>query len=600
MYAILRTSKLTTKGNIAGSLAHAFRTRETTNADAKLTPNNINMISNNSQDAMRIFEERLSKVKTVRKNAVLAIEYFIGHSPEYNNAEYDQNYFIDALEWLKQKHGAENVFFAQVHLDETTPHLTAIVIPITENPKGGLKLNASAFVDGKKALAEMQTDFAQNVGSQHGLKRGIEGSGAKHQTIKDYYAILNEPIKSNNKSIARTQQNKIELPTFTRMPLGKVLVNESDLIALVDKAEAQKKELANAHEKAFNEAKASQARAKVHADEAKNAKENIAKNAESAKKLAEEREKNKQLAAQFKELNLIDVLHTICAERDETDKSKWYTEAGTLNVYNKNGLKFKSSTDPDLKGGDAIDLVRKVKGYNFPQALSFLASFYGNELVTSAAVAKARVDVPEIIMKTKVPSEIPQSVDANWWHVRNWLTTIRKLSAAIVDAFHSEGRLYADKNKNAVFVDATHTNAEVYGTVGRFKANLGNKKEANTYLGNNKNVALVGSMIDGISLMTSHHEITGVISNGGMLTETVAQKAQALLKEGYNVLAAYDNDDTGDNYAKMIMVGYGVKTRIKPIKKDWNDDLTQGVQADIASQLAPIVPPLAAQRGWER
>ena len=35
-YAILRVEKLKTPGNIAGSLAHTFRTRETPNADLSL------------------------------------------------------------------------------------------------------------------------------------------------------------------------------------------------------------------------------------------------------------------------------------------------------------------------------------------------------------------------------------------------------------------------------------------------------------------------------------------------------------------------------------------------------------------------------------
>ena len=32
-------------------------------------------------------------------------------------------YFRDALDWLKGRHGAENVVYAGIHRDETTPHL---------------------------------------------------------------------------------------------------------------------------------------------------------------------------------------------------------------------------------------------------------------------------------------------------------------------------------------------------------------------------------------------------------------------------------------------------------------------------------------------
>ena len=38
-------------------------------------------------------------------------------------------YFRDALDWLKNKHGAENVVYAGIHRDETTPHMYAYVVP---------------------------------------------------------------------------------------------------------------------------------------------------------------------------------------------------------------------------------------------------------------------------------------------------------------------------------------------------------------------------------------------------------------------------------------------------------------------------------------
>ena len=46
------------------------------------------------------------------------------------------------------------------------------------------KLNAKHFTGGKKVLSQLQTDFAKDVGQRHGLERGIEGSQAKHQTIR--------------------------------------------------------------------------------------------------------------------------------------------------------------------------------------------------------------------------------------------------------------------------------------------------------------------------------------------------------------------------------------------------------------------------------
>ena len=97
-------------------------------------------------------------------------------------------YFTDALAWLKERHGAENLIYAGIHRDETTPHLYAYVVPL--DPQG--KLNCRHFLGGAKALSQMQTDFAERVGQRHGLQRGIEGSKARHTTVRQYYAALQQ------------------------------------------------------------------------------------------------------------------------------------------------------------------------------------------------------------------------------------------------------------------------------------------------------------------------------------------------------------------------------------------------------------------------
>ena len=121
---------------------------------------------------------------------MLAVEYFIGMSPEFvKEGGNIKGYFDAAEKWLKEKHGAANVVAITRQFDETTPHICAYVVPI--DPKG--KLNASHFLDGREKLAELQTDFAEKCGKPFGLERGIEGSLAKHQTVKQYYAKIQAP-----------------------------------------------------------------------------------------------------------------------------------------------------------------------------------------------------------------------------------------------------------------------------------------------------------------------------------------------------------------------------------------------------------------------
>jgi hypothetical protein len=193
-YVILRTKKLKSGHAVRRSLAHAFREQDTPNADPTRASENSHIGAKSAQEALARFNARLPE--KVRSNAVLGIEYLISSSPEdmrgKSRKEQDA-YFKDALKWLQAKHGKENVVYAGVHRDETTPHLYAYVVPIDERGK----LNCRHFLGGAKALTVMQTEFFQAVGKSHGLQRGVEGSKARHTTIKEYYTRVNaafEPL----------------------------------------------------------------------------------------------------------------------------------------------------------------------------------------------------------------------------------------------------------------------------------------------------------------------------------------------------------------------------------------------------------------------
>lgn len=194
-YAILRVAKLKTKGSVAAALSHNLRERETLNADKeRFHENTILKGADTVQGGLQAWDARAPE--KVRINAVHGLEYFVGGSPDRINAmsrtEQDA-YFSKALEWFEERHGAENIISAVVHRDETTPHMQIIVIPLDERNK----LNARALVGGKDNLRQLQTNFAEQVGLEFGLQRGIERSNARHHTIKEYYARAQKPLKDD-------------------------------------------------------------------------------------------------------------------------------------------------------------------------------------------------------------------------------------------------------------------------------------------------------------------------------------------------------------------------------------------------------------------
>ena len=184
-YAILRTAKLKTMGNIGGSLAHNYRTIETPNVDPNLTSKNHHTVAT-PEAVKQAIKNRLPDKR--RSDAVLCIEYLITASPEWEGwgSSLEDEFFKRSAQWLMDKHGEENIAGMSIHRDISTSQLVAYVVPIDQ--KG--KLNCKDFLGGRVKLNQMQTDFAKTV-ADLGLTRGKEGSKAKHTSIKEYYYDIN-------------------------------------------------------------------------------------------------------------------------------------------------------------------------------------------------------------------------------------------------------------------------------------------------------------------------------------------------------------------------------------------------------------------------
>ena len=85
----------------------------------------------------------------------------------------------------------EQILHATVHLDEETPHLHCVVIPLIK--KLDKRTNTERYTISKKAyikdkihLSELQDKYHQRLTDKgYDLERGIKGSTAKHQKVKE-------------------------------------------------------------------------------------------------------------------------------------------------------------------------------------------------------------------------------------------------------------------------------------------------------------------------------------------------------------------------------------------------------------------------------
>lgn len=564
-YAILRTAKLSTMGNIAGSASHNFRERKTPNADPSRTPNNRTTGAQNTREVLAAVKERLATVPTVRKNAVLAVEYFIGMSPEFVKEGGDVNGYFDAAEkWLKEKHGAANVIAVTRQFDETTPHICAYVVPI--DPAG--RLNARYFLGGREKLANLQTEFAEKCGKPFGLMRGIEGSPAKHQRVKQYYAQIQAPTPELKTKIPPEP----EPPTLGQRLAEMVGIETDHSRAEAARLEAQRKR----HAEFIAQRKAEQAKAKQY---------DIEKAANKAReaRLAQLR----ATATQARDLPLESVLERLGATRDPKDKKNWRTPAGRITV---NGAKF-FNHDTGKGGGGAIDLVMAQTETDYKGAVNWLAREFGTGAVLAETVAKLKPQI-EAMAKDKPsldPMKPHQPEPSKWDIVRRYLVETRRLSAQIVDSLHEQGYIYADKFKNAVFVLGKGRGLSLRGTGEKpFHGVRGEKvpfiiaeRESDK---DSKKVAFVESPIDALSLRDLGFG-GRIVATVGNAAEVAKAKAESYRKEGLTIVAAFDNDKAGDAMARSL----GQCERMRPQGKDWNEDL-QGLREREGLRNEPLTP----------
>lgn len=190
-YAIIRIEKIkkSDKGSVGAHKAHCGRTRETQNADPGRTHLNQVLLGSieHTQDFLdKRWDELEQKGRKHRSDAVGSVEVLLTASPEFFNDNTLNSWVMAQKKFLAAEFGAENIAHATLHLDESTPHIHALIVPVENS-----QLNAKARFGGREKLSAFQDRYYEaNKGL--GLERGVRGSDAKHTSIKEYYAELNE------------------------------------------------------------------------------------------------------------------------------------------------------------------------------------------------------------------------------------------------------------------------------------------------------------------------------------------------------------------------------------------------------------------------
>ncbi len=198
-YAVLHMDK--TSGTDSAMSAHIERTIAPKNADPERTHLNRELIKfpdsvRNRTEAIQHRLENAGLQRKIGKNQVRAIRILLTGSPEeMQRIQADgklNEWCDDNLHWLVETYGKENIVSPVLHLDESTPHIHATLVPIVTTERRKKKseeqvkkqyrkknLNAPRLsaddVMTRIKLKEYQDTYALAM-SKYGLQRGIEGS----------------------------------------------------------------------------------------------------------------------------------------------------------------------------------------------------------------------------------------------------------------------------------------------------------------------------------------------------------------------------------------------------------------------------------------
>ena len=144
------------------------------------------------EDRKRTFNQMLNKSKNVIADELI---FTASHTFFDNMSNEDiKNWANTCMEFVYEDLGykKEQILHATVHLDEETPHLHCVVVPLIK--KFDKRTNTERYTISKKQyikdknhLSELQDKYhTRLVNKGYDLERGIKGSDTKHQKVKEF------------------------------------------------------------------------------------------------------------------------------------------------------------------------------------------------------------------------------------------------------------------------------------------------------------------------------------------------------------------------------------------------------------------------------
>ena len=201
------------------------------NADPKRSAGNRDLIPREGLSLQQLVDRRIAEAGvTVRKGQNKCLEIIISGSREtMNSMSYEKllAWSDDVLNWGRRNFGDENVISATLHVDEMTPHIHMVVVPIVQGQSRRTRARAEALAAEGKDVKTYKKDHNKNrlcvsevftrgklyayhdslykeVSCKYGLGRGVKAAPGCHKNHMDsveYNRRLKQAVSRNREMV---------------------------------------------------------------------------------------------------------------------------------------------------------------------------------------------------------------------------------------------------------------------------------------------------------------------------------------------------------------------------------------------------------------
>ena len=179
MNAILRFAKH--QGYPAKKIEdHHERNKETyasnPDIDLSITSENFHIITPIQKYYAEIQQRIAAAQCRTRKDSVRFVDTLITASPEFFEGKTKKeilSYYTHACRFMEERIGKQNIISSMVHMDEKTPHMHLVFVPLTSDNR----LSARDIIGNRKQLIAWQDDFWKHMSQRYPqLERGESAS----------------------------------------------------------------------------------------------------------------------------------------------------------------------------------------------------------------------------------------------------------------------------------------------------------------------------------------------------------------------------------------------------------------------------------------